>query len=593
MEVGLLSVVLGPHYLDSKQGEGGVGMDTPNGRPWARSYAPGVPLEIEITNESLVDLLEASVERFGTVAALDFFGAITTYDQLGVQVNKAAEGLRRLGVQRGDRVALVLPNCPQHVVVFYAALRLGAIVVEHNPLYTADEMRVQLTDHRPRIIVAWDKVAPIARDVSEGLGVQTVLAVRLPAALPRARRWALHLPLPRIRHARAAMTAATPGLPSWERLVAKSPPLAADHPRPDAGDVAVLQYTGGTTGTPKAAVLTHRNLRSNAAQGRAWLPGLGEGEEVLYAVLPLFHAFGLTLCLTFAVSAGATLVLLPRFDVDMVLAAIRRRPPTFLPAVPPIYERLATAARERGVDLTSIRYSFSGAMPLPKSTAELWESVTGGLLIEGYGMTEASPIVLGNPAGPSRRIGTVGVPFPSTEVRVVDRDDPNIPVPPGEPGELLISGPQVFAEYWERPEETAKVVLEDGWIRTGDVVVMDEDGFFTIVDRIKELIITGGFNVYPSEVEEALRHVSGVADAAVVGLPNPNGSEDVVAGVVPEPGATIDEEVVRQTCRDRLAAYKVPRRVFVMDELPRSMIGKVVRRQVRAQLLERVGQGHE
>jgi long-chain acyl-CoA synthetase len=557
-------------------------------RPWAGSYGPGVPLDIDVPDESLVDLLDSSVARFGPLVALDFFGATTTYTELGDQVAKAAEGLRRLGVQPGDRVALVLPNCPQHVVAFYAVLRLGAVVVEHNPLYTEEEMAFQLGDHRPRVIVAWDKVAPLVQQIAEGLGVATVLAVNLPSALPLTKRWALHLPLPEVRRTREAMTGPAPGVPSWERMVAQSPALVGGHPRPLAGEVAVLQYTGGTTGRPKAAVLTHRNLRANAAQGRAWMPALVDGEEVIYAVLPLFHAYGLTLCLTFAVSIGATLVLLPRFDVDMMLDAVRRRPATFLPAVPPIYERLATAARERGIDLTSIRLAISGAMSLPKSTAELWEEVTGGMLMEGYGMTETSPVALGNPASPDRRIGTLGVPFPSTQARVVDPDDHTRDLGPGQPGELLLRGPQVFTGYWERPKETATVVLEDGWIRTGDIVVMDDDGFFRLIDRIKELVITGGFNVYPSEVEHALCQLPGIADAAVVGLPSPHGGEDVVAAVVLERGAVFDEDAIRAACRERLTAYKVPRRVFVVENLPVSMIGKVLRREVRSRLVEQV-----
>ena len=560
-------------------------MDGDGARPWAKSYAPGVPLDIPVPTDSLVALLEQSVGRFGSRVALDFFGATTTYEQLGASVARAAEGLRRLGVRAGDRVALVLPNCPQHVVAFYAVLRLGAVVVEHNPLYTEDEMSHQLGDHRPRVVITWDKVAPLVQRIAGPLGVEAVLAVNLPSALPPVKRLALRLPLSKARASRSAMAGPAGAAPSWERLVSQSPALAERHPRPDVGDVAVLQYTGGTTGRPKAAVLTHRNLVANAQQGRAWLPGLVDGEEVIYAVLPLFHAYGLTLCLTFAVTVGATLVLFPRFDLEMVLAAHRRRPATFLPAVPPIYERLATAARDRGIDLTSVRYAISGAMSLPQSTAQLWESVTGGLLVEGYGMTETSPIALGNPAGPTRRLGAVGVPFPSTQVRVVDRDDHTREVPHGAPGELLLRGPQVFGGYWERPEESAAVVLQDGWIRTGDVVVMDDDGFFTIVDRIKELIITGGFNVYPSEVEDALRLVSGIADAAVVGVPSTHGGEDVTAAVVLEPGAAFDEQAVRASCRERLTAYKVPRRVVVVDELPRTMIGKVLRRQVRADLL--------
>ena len=557
-------------------------------RPWARSYAPGVPLDIEVPEESLVDLLESSAARFAENVALDFFGATTTYAELAAQVQRAAEGLRRLGIGPGDRVALVLPNCPQHVVAFYAVLRLGAVVVEHNPLYTEDEMSFQLGDHRPTAVVVWDKVAAMVSRVARAHGAATVLAVSLVAALPRSKRLALRLPMAKAREARAAMSGAAPGIPRWEALL-DGPPLAASHPRPSPADTALLQYTGGTTGRPKAAVLTHRNLRANAAQGRAWMPGLVDGQEVVYGVLPLFHAYGLTLCLTFSMSIGATLVLLPRFDVDLVLEAMHRRPATFLPAVPPIYQRLATAARERGADLRAIRYAISGAMALPRETAELWEEVTGGLLVEGYGMTETSPVALGNPVGESRRIGTIGVPFPSTEARVVDRHDASRELRHGEPGELLLRGPQVFRTYWERPAETSEVVLPDGWIRTGDVVVMDDDGFFTIVDRIKELIITGGFNVYPSEVEHALRELPEVRDAAVVGLPSGQGDEEVVAVVVPEPGFTFDEQSIREQCRDHVAAYKVPRRVFAADALPVSMIGKVLRRQVRDDLIARAG----
>ncbi|WP_229402102.1 long-chain-fatty-acid--CoA ligase [Micromonospora okii] len=551
-------------------------------RPWLRSYAPGVPATVAEPAGSLVDLLHDAVRRFGPRVALDFYGATTTYTELGEQVERAAEALRRLGVARGDRVALVLPNCPQHVVAFYAALRLGAIVVEHNPLYTAQELDRQLTDHGARVAVVWDRVAPLVR----GRGsVETVVAVDLTRALPRLKRWALRLPVRSARATRAAMTGPAPDALRWADLLAAAGPLPAAHPAPGPGDTALLQYTGGTTGAPKGAMLTHRNLRANAAQGRAWVPGLRDGAETVYAVLPLFHAYGLTLCLTFSVGIGATLVLFPRFDLDQVLATARRRPPTFLPAVPPIYERLAATARERGVDLTSVRYALSGAMALPPATVELWESVTGGLLVEGYGMTESSPITLGNPVSPARRPGTVGVPFPSTDVRVVDPDDPSTDRAPGEAGELLVRGPQVFGGYWRRDEETARALLPGGWLRTGDIVTMDADGFVTVVDRIKELIITGGFNVYPSEVEDALRRLPGVRDAAVVGLPAAHGGEEVVAAVVAAPDADVDVAALRAGCREHLAGYKVPRRVVLVADLPRSQLGKVLRREVRDRLL--------
>lgn len=382
-----------------------------SGRPWLSSYAPGVPADVDIPVESLPEMLAGSAARYSRRVALDFFGAQTSYSALVDQVDRAAQALWALGVRAGDRVALVLPNCPQHVVAFYAVLRLGAMVVEHNPLYTAGELEHQLADCGATVVVCWDKTASVVESLRARTQIRHVLAVDLMSALPWRMRTALRFPLAKARTARAAMTGPVPdGVLRWERFASSTGPLDPDHPLPRPEDVALLQYTGGTTGTPKGAILTHRNLRANAAQGRAWMPGLRDGEETVYAVLPLFHAYGLTLCLTFSISVGATLVLLPRFDLDQMLDAIRRRPPTFLPAVPPIYERVAAAARQRGVDLTSIRYGISGAMPLPPAVVELWEGVTGGLLVEGYGMTETSPVSLGNPAASTRRPGTVGVP---------------------------------------------------------------------------------------------------------------------------------------------------------------------------------------
>ncbi|GAA2743776.1 long-chain-fatty-acid--CoA ligase [Terrabacter aerolatus] len=548
---------------------------------WVAHYAKGVPAEIDPPTESLVDLLDTAVATHGPRPALEFFGAEVTYTELGRRVGLAAEGLRRLGVEAGDRVALVLPNCPDHIVAFHAVLRLGAVVVEHNPLYTPTEMAHQFGDHGARVAIAWDRVAGAVAGLP---GVEHVVAVDLTASMPWTKRIALRLPVRRARELRAQLTAPAPGTTPWADLVAHGS-LDPEAPRPVVTDLAAIQYTSGTTGHPKGAMLSHRNLMANAAQGRAWVPGMRPGREVVYAVLPMFHAYGLTLCLTFAMSAGARLVLFPRFDVDLVLTAAEKHPPTFLPAVPPIYERLARAARDRGIDLTATRFAISGAMALPRETLELWEEVTGGLLVEGYGLTETSPIVIGNPIGSERRPGAVGVPFPSTDIRVVDPDDPTRDRPAGERGELLVRGPQVFAGYWDKPEETAVALLDGGWFRTGDIVVVDADGFVSVVDRIKELIVTGGFNVMPSEVEAVVRTVPGVTDAAVVGLPRSDGSEDVVAVVTTEPGADVDVEVVRARCRTDLAAYKVPRRV-VVDELPRSQIGKVLRKQVRQSLTE-------
>ncbi|QOC29741.1 MULTISPECIES: long-chain-fatty-acid--CoA ligase [Microbacterium] len=557
-------------------------------RPWLSSYAPGVPSEIEPVTQTLPDMLDEAVRTHPSRPALEFFGAVTTYRDLGREVARAAEGLRRLGVVAGDRVALILPNCPQHIVAFYAVQRLGAIVVEHNPRYTAPELRHQFEVHHARVAVVWDAVADTVADFPADIRPNHIVAVRMIDAMPRRTRLALRLPVKKARDARNALSARprAKGVRTWAEL-ASSRPLARRHPRPAVDDVAALQFTSGTTGTPKAAILTHRNLRSNAAQSAAWVPDLVPGREVFYAVLPLFHAYGLTLCLTTALSVGARIVLFPTFDVGMTLDAIRRTPPTFLAAVPPIYDALARATAREGVDLSSLRNAISGAMSLPPSTVLRWEEATGGLIVEGYGMTESSPISLGNPMGPRRRPGTVGVPFPSTEIRVVDPADPARDLQVGEEGELLVRGPQVFQGYWNQPGETATALLAGGWLRTGDIVAVDADGFVTVVDRLKELIISGGFNISPSEVENALLLHPDVADAAAVGIPRSDGSETVTAAVVMREGSVFDADEIRAFTRAHLAAYKVPRAVVEFDALPRSLVGKVIRREVREEVLRR------
>lgn len=558
-------------------------------KPWLRSYAPGVPHELPPPEGSLYDLIRASVEEFPDRPALEFFGRVTTYAELGEQVERAAEGLRRLGVQPGDPVAIVLPNCPQHIVAFYAVLRLGGIVVEHNPLYTPRELRHQFEDHGARVVIAWDMVVDTIRAFPDDVRVQHVVAVDVTRAMPWTTRAMLRLPVAKARESRAALTTRVRGAVPWREVVA-SDPVDPHIAAPRVDDIAAIQYTSGTTGYPKGAMLTHGNLLANAAQSRAWVPEIERGTSVVYAVLPMFHAYGLTLCLTFAMSMGARLVLFPKFDPDLVLRVVRKRPPTFLPAVPPIYERLTAAADAAGVSLRGIRYAVSGAMPLSAEVVAPWEARTGGLLVEGYGLSETSPVLIVNPAAPTRRAGTIGVPLPSTEVRVVDPDDPMRDVPHGERGELVVRGPQVFAGYWKKPEETDAVFVDDPaggvrWFRTGDIVTIDDDGFVRVVDRIKELVITGGFNVAPSEVEEALRHHPDVEDCAVVGLPDERTGEEVVAAVVLRPGATLDVESIRSLARERLTPYKVPRRVVQVDDLPRSLIGKVIRRQVKEQLL--------
>ena len=560
-------------------------MTTDSARPWLDSYAPGVPHDLEPVDGSLLDLVEASAARYPRAVALEFFGATTTYSELVDQIARAAEGLRKLGVGHGDTVAIVLPNGPQHVVAFYAVLRLGAIVVEHNPLYTPRELRHQFEDHGAKVAIAWNKVVETIQAFPDDVAVEHLVSVDVTRAMPFTTRAALALPIKKARQSRERLTTTVTGTTPWEKVVGSSR-IKARHPRPATDDLAVIQYTSGTTGAPKGAQLTHHNLLSNAAQAQAWVPTIERGTCVVYAVLPMFHAYGLTLCLTFAMSMGARLVLFPAFDPALVLKVMKKHPPTFLPAVPPIYARLQKAADDAGVSLKGVDVAISGAMPLSADVVEPWEAESGGWLVEGYGLSECSPVLMANPVGPTRRAGTVGLPLPGTEVRVVDPENPTVDVAAGERGELIVRGPQVFSGYYRKPKESGEVFVDGDWFRTGDIVTIDDDGFVRIVDRIKELIITGGFNVSPSEVEEVLTRFEGVAEAAVVGLPTPGG-EQVAAAIVVKPGAHVDVAALRSFARKHLTPYKVPRRIVVVDDLPRSLIGKVLRRKVRDSLAER------
>ncbi|MCD6638872.1 MAG: long-chain-fatty-acid--CoA ligase [Nocardioides sp.] len=549
---------------------------------WADAYAPGVPLHLDYGETTVLDLWERSVRHHPDRPALDFLGRTLTYAEAGDQVERVAAGLQRLGVGPGDNVALVMPNCPQNVIAFFAVLRLGATVVEHNPLYTAAELRHPFVDHAARVAIVWDKVVPVIEELREGSALEHVVAVDLTQALPWSKRLALRLPIAKARAAREQLTSPAPGAMPWRDLAAGAP-LDAAHPRPDKDDVALLLYTSGTTGVPKGVPLLHRNLVANVVQGRAWVSGLDEGRETFLVALPLFHAYGVTVSVLLGVALAARLVLLPKPEIGLVMDAIERELPSFVPAVPPLYQRIVDEAEQRGVSLRGIRYALSGAMPLHAGLVDRWESATGGLLVEGYGLTETSPVIVGNPMSPARRPGSIGVPFPDVEIRIADAEDLDRDVPQGERGELLVRGPQVFSGYRGLPDETA-AAFHDGWFRTGDIVTMAPDGFLTIVDRVKEIIITGGFNVYPSEVEAVIRTHAGVLDVAVVGLPREESGEEVVAAVVLVEGVPVEPEDLQVHSRQGLTPYKVPRRVVFVDELPTNPMGKVLRREVADRL---------
>jgi long-chain acyl-CoA synthetase len=458
-------------------------------------------------------------------------------------------------------------------------------VVSINPTLAAHGIASQLADSGATVFIAWDKT--LERVVAEeNVPSYSSFPVDLSADLPAIKRLALRLPLSKARTLRDQMTTtAFPDRPRWDRIVADAKPLEPDVEGPAPEDVAAFLYTGGTTGTPKAAMLTHRNIVANTVQSAAWT-GAQPATEVIYGILPFFHAFGMMLGLSYPVRIGATLVVFPQFSADLFLAAQKRRPGTFLPAVPSMLDRISDAVERTGADITTFTVALSGSMALSARTAARWEQITRGLVIEGYGLTETSPVAVGNPLTAARRPGTLGIPYPSTEIRVVNPEDPSQEVEQGESGELLIKGPQVFAGYWNLPEETDSVFLPGGWLRTGDVVRIGDDGFVVLVDRIKELIVSGGFKVYPSQVEDRVRLMPGVSDVAVVGLPHGDLGETVIAAIVMEKDhEPVSLEAVREWCSESFAKYSLPRKVVILSELPRSQIGKVLRRSVQMDLM--------
>lgn len=546
------------------------------------SYADGVPFKVQEENRTLAQVLLDVSERYPNRVATDFLGAQLTYAQLVNQVRLGAAALHRAGVKPGDRVSITLPNCTQHVVALYSIFMLGAIAVETNPLAPKSELTAELDRAGCKVIICWENSLS-SIDVAK-LRPRAVFTVDLTKALPFMSRLLINLPVAPARARKSQMSTPPPGWArDWDKALARVAPWP-NNPVGSAEDIAVLLHTGGTTGVPKAVKLTHHSVGTNAAQSQAWVPNLHEGAEVLFAVLPFFHAFGLSVNLCAGIRIGATNVLFPKFDVDIVLDAQKRLPCTFFPGVAPMFDRLAKGVEGKDVDLKSIKYAVSGAMPLDPQIARRWEDATGGYLIEGYGMTEASPIILGSPLSADRRPSTLGIPFPSTEVRIVDPENPDRDVADGEVGELLARGPQVFAGYWDNPQETAEA-FHDGWLRTGDLAQV-VDGFVKMADRRKELIISGGFNVYPSQVEDAVRTMPGIEDVAVVGLEGSTRGEDVVAALILEPGATVSLDDVRRWAEKSIAHYALPRQIVLLSELPRSQIGKVMRRRVKEYLVE-------
>jgi long-chain acyl-CoA synthetase len=562
-------------------------------RPWLASYPPDVPPSMAPYPERPVwSLLEESARTHPDAPAVVFpiapLARRLSYRELKEEAERFAGALVSLGIRRGDRVGLVLPNCPQYVVAFYALQRLGAVAVGNNPLYTQREMTHQLTDAGIETLIVLDVLYPTIGKIREQVGLKQVVVTEIGDYLT--------FPINRLARAKQKREAQREGHPwppvpaghdviRWTDLMGRStrdlPPLEVDATE----DVAALVYTGGTTGLSKGAQLTHHNLVSNAIQTGAWFTDVRDGEEAILAVLPFFHSYGLGAVMNMGVSRAMKLILLPRFELDMVLKAIDREKATLFPGVPRIYIAINESGDRTKYDLSSIRACFSGAAPLPVTVAEKFEGITGGRLVEGYGLTETSPVTHINPVYGKRKFGSIGLPITDTDCKIVDLDDPEKEVPPGEKGELCIAGPQVMKGYWNRPDETADMIRvhKDGirWLHTGDIATMDEEGYFAIVDRKKEMILVSGFNVYPTDIEQVLYRHPKIKQVCVVGIPDPTTGETVKAFVVLKEGQSASEEEILVWARDPehgLTGYRAPKRVEFRDELPTTMVGKVLRR---------------
>jgi long-chain acyl-CoA synthetase len=554
-------------------------------RVWHRSYDPGVPPDLDFADVPLPDLFDRSAREYPDATALIFMNCRLTYRQLKVEVDRFATALAALGVERGTRVAIQLPNLPQTVIAFYGALAAGATVVMTNPLYVEREIEHQWNDAGCTVAITTDylfasRIGPMRRR----LPVQHYVVASIPEYL----RFPLNL-LARIKlrlatPPLAASVKAEPGVHAMRTLIASTsarPPQAAIA----MDDLAALQYTGGTTGVPKGAELTHRNLSYNAQQTAAWFVNARPGQEVMLACLPIFHVFGMTVSMNYPILAAAAIVLMPDpRDIPRMIANISTHKVTLFPAVPAMFNAIVNA-RLDGVDLRSVTSCFSGSAPLPRDVLERFEALTGSTIVEGYGLTEASPVTHANPLQGGRKIGSIGVPFPSTDAKVVSLEDGSSEVATGEAGELLVKGPQVMRGYWKRPDETEKV-LEDGWLRTGDVATVDQDGYCFIVGRKKDMIIAGGYNIYPDEVDGVLMSHPAVREAATIGVPDPARGETVKSFIVLREAQQATAADLIAFCRKELAPYKVPRSIEFLDELPKSSALKILRRDLRERAIK-------
>ncbi|GGO21555.1 long-chain-fatty-acid--CoA ligase [Deinococcus humi] len=550
-------------------------------RPWLKHYEPGVPHDFTPSDLTLPQMLERAAQKYPDRVALGFLGANTSYRELWQNVQKLALALQKMGVKPGDRVSVMLPNCPQFVTAFFGTLLAGAVVVNTSPLYVADELAHQLIDSGSETLLLLDTFYPRYAQIKDRVPVKRVIVTGIQDALPFPKN--LLYPVKARREGNWVDVPSDAHILRYTELLKFQSPAPSPTPR-QPGDLALLQYTGGTTGVPKGAMLSHRNLVANAEQGRAWMTDLKDGQEVTLAAIPFFHVYGMTVAMNLSILTGATMALIPNArDIKMVLSQIQASGATLFPGVPTLYNAINNHPDTPKYDLTSIRACISGSAPLLLETARKFREITGGAnLVEGYGLTEASPITHTNPIFGEQQEGSIGLPMPGVDVIVVGEDGRVVET--GEVGELWVAGPNIMLGYWQHPEATAKTLREmhgRTWLLTGDMATMDEEGYFRIVDRKKDLILVGGHNVYPREVDEVLNAHPAVLEAAAVGLPDDYRGETVHAVVHLKPGTQVTEAELIAFCRQHLSSYKAPRSVeFRSQELPKTAAMKILRRQL-------------
>jgi len=539
-------------------------------RIWQKSYDEKVPASIDYPEINLYQLFQLAVEENPEGLATLFFGSRLKFRQLDQLVSSFADSLAGMGVKKGDRIALLLPNLPGYVIAHFAVLKLGAVLVPTNPLYVERELEHQLNDSGAEIVVTLDRLYPRLAKIRKNTSVNHIVVMGIHDFLPRI----LGL-LYRLKERPKDYADEGEKVYNYKDIVSRDFPTApARFVAP--GDFAMLLYTGGTTGVSKGAVLTHHNLVVNVHQTRAWLWAVRDRQETLLCVLPFFHSYGLTTGLHLAVMSQSAMLLVPRFELADVAKQIKKHRPTVFCGVPSMYNAINRYPGLKSEDVSSIRMCISGGAALPAEVQRRFEERTGGKLVEGYGLTETSPVAIVNPTHGTRKSGTIGVPISDTLAKIVNSVTTE-EAPTGEIGELAIKGPQVMQEYWRKPEETNNV-LQDGWLFTGDMATMDEDGFIRIVDRKKDVIISAGMNVYPREVEEVLHQHPKIVEAAVISAHSRVREEVVKAYVVVEEGEELTKGEIVRFCRDKLSKFKIPRQVEFVEELPKSAMGKVLRR---------------